>query len=66
MSTCPKCDRSITQLNAVSTLVKTGNTEINGVIYTCPGCGVALGAGVDPQAMVNATIDGVTAELRKG
>ena len=66
MSKCPKCDKSITQLSFASVPVKQGTFKVNGTLFTCPHCGVVLGAGVDPQTMINTISEAVVATLRKG
>lgn len=66
MSKCPKCEQSVTRLSFASVPAKSGTVSFNGIVYTCPHCGVVLGAGADPQTMINKTAEAVVATLRKG
>jgi uncharacterized protein with PIN domain len=66
MSKCPKCEKTLSRLVAVSVPVVSGTTSINGSVFTCPSCHTILGAGVDPQTVVDTTAAKVIAILRKG
>ena len=64
---CPKCDKQISTLTASTVAINAGvgSGRSHGVIYTCPLCGVILGAGMDPLVLLHDTADEIVNRLRR-
>lgn len=50
---CPKCDKSLTEINALPITLKDGSKKLKGAAFTCPSCHTILSAGPDPYAMAD-------------
>lgn len=61
---CPKCGQSIASLRTVVTEAVSEHNRYRGVTYTCPTCSVVLGAGAEPNALIDAIATEVTKRLR--
>jgi hypothetical protein len=59
---CPKCEKLITEIKAVSAPAKDGQRPLKGAVYVCPLCNTILGAGLDPLA----TVDEIVHRVRGG
>ena len=60
ISKCPKCEKMISEIKAVSVTAKDGQSSLKGAVYTCPYCHTILGAGLD----LLATVDEIVRRIR--
>lgn len=67
-SKCPKCGKAVTRLNVASIASSVpGKTKtFPTVIFSCPSCNVALGAQIDPVAVMSGTVKGIATALKGG
>ncbi len=67
MCKCPKCEKTITQLDAeVIPAHLRGGKVIEGAVFTCPLCHTILGAGLDPVSLTNQIINAVQSAAKPG
>lgn len=62
---CPKCEKSISEIVAVSVNVRDNQKSWKGGVFTCPHCNTILGAGLDPLATIDETVKRLIVALRK-
>ena len=62
---CPKCGKSITRLRLVSTKASLDvlKKDFPTASFICPSCNAALGAQIDPVALMSGTIKRVANAL---
>lgn len=67
MCKCPKCEKTITQLEAeVIPAHLRGGKIIEGAVFMCPLCHTILGAGLDPVTLTNQIITAVQNVAKAG
>jgi hypothetical protein len=62
---CPKCSKPITELKleAIKSSLDGQDRKFPAVILLCPSCRVALGAQIDPVAVMSGTVKGLASAL---
>lgn len=63
---CPKCEKPIVQLQAVSVPIKAQSGAFDGTLLICPLCLTAIGASLDPIVLKDAIVAEAVAAIRHG
>jgi len=65
MAKCPRCEKPISRLSFTSLDAASGLDSWKAVVYSCPACGCAIGAQIDPLAIKADIVNDVAALLGK-
>jgi len=62
---CPKCEKSISEVQIVGMPLKHGEKAWHGIAYKCPDCDAILSVGFDPFPIIDETANRVLSKLQE-
>jgi hypothetical protein len=66
MAKCPKCERTLSYVNAEKVSIKSGRASWKGIAYCCPSCHTAISVTIDQIALKSDIVGEVVRQLRRG